>query len=99
MIGILLIILSVIFLAIPVTATLYSKFGYFKRFYHDILKWHEPTDECWWDGWDSPFQYEDKEGTVVGCYLDKHFIDKADAERDEYYASMAQHYIDDEFLQ
>ena len=50
MIGILLIILSVIFLAMPVTGTLYSKFGYFKRFYHDILKWHEPTDECWWDG-------------------------------------------------
>lgn len=50
MIGILLIILSVIFLAMPVTATLYSKFGYFKRFYHDILEWHEPTDECWWDG-------------------------------------------------
>lgn len=41
------------------------------------------------DGWDSPFQYEDKEGTTVGCYLDKHYIDKADAERDEYYASMA----------
>ena len=46
------------------------------------------------DGWDSPFQYEDKEGTTVGCYLDRHFIEKADAERDEYYASMAQHYID-----
>ena len=54
------------------------------------------------DGWDSPFQYEDKEGTIVGCYLDKHFIDKADAERDEYYASMAEHFsdfFDDEFLQ
>ena len=42
------------------------------------------------DGWDSPFQYEDKEGTIVGCYLDRHFIEKADAERDEYYASMAE---------
>ena len=50
------------------------------------------------DGWDSPFQYEDKEGTIVGCYLDKHYIDKADAERDEYYASMAQHFIDDELF-
>lgn len=48
------------------------------------------------DGWDSQFQYEDKEGTTVGCYLDKHFIDKADAERDEYYESMAQHFIDDD---
>ena len=42
------------------------------------------------DGWDSPFQYEDKEGTIIGCYLDRHFIEKADAERDEYYASMAE---------
>ena len=42
------------------------------------------------DGWDSPFQYEDKEGTTVGCYLDRHFIEKADAERDEYYESMAE---------
>ena len=42
------------------------------------------------DGWDSPFQYEDKEGTIIGCYLDRHFIEKADAERDEYYALMAE---------
>ena len=42
------------------------------------------------DGWDSPFQYEDKEGTIIGCYLDRHFIEKADAERDEYYESMAE---------
>ena len=32
------------------------------------------------DAWDSPFQYEDKEGNVVGCYLDRHFIEKADTE-------------------
>ena len=29
------------------------------------------------DGWDSPFQYEDKEGTVVGCYLDDEILDLA----------------------
>ena len=34
--------------------------------------------------------YEDKDGTTVGCYLDRHFIEKADAERDEYYAAMAE---------
>ena len=28
--------------------------------------------------------------TRIGCYLDRHFIEKADAERDEYYASMAE---------
>ena len=51
------------------------------------------------DGWDSPFQYDDKEGTIIGCYLDRHFIEKADAERDEYYASMAEsavRYFEDE---
>ena len=21
------------------------------------------------DGWDSPFQYEDKDGTIIGCYI------------------------------
>lgn len=29
---------------------LYKKFGWFKRFYHDILGWHEPTDEKEFDG-------------------------------------------------
>ena len=30
------------------------------------------------DGWDSPFQYEDKDGNIVGCYIDRHFIEKTD---------------------
>lgn len=30
------------------------------------------------DGWDSPFMYKDKEGTIVGCYLDPHFVKKCD---------------------
>lgn len=29
---------------------LYLKFGLFKVFYHDILQWHEPSDECEFDG-------------------------------------------------
>ena len=32
------------------------------------------------DAWDSQFQYEDKEGTIVGCYIDRHYIEKADGE-------------------
>lgn len=32
------------------------------------------------DGWDSPFQYEDKDCNIVGCYIDRHFIEKADRE-------------------
>ena len=49
------------------------------------------------DGWDSIFQYEDKDGNIVGCYLDRHFIEKKDAERNEYYESLAQHFIDEGF--
>lgn len=30
------------------------------------------------DSWDSPFQYEDKVGNIVGCYIDKHYIERAD---------------------
>lgn len=32
------------------------------------------------DAWDSRFQYEDKEGNIVGCYIDRHLIEKADEE-------------------
>ena len=32
------------------------------------------------DGWDEPLQYEDKIGNVVGCYVDRHFIEKSNAE-------------------
>lgn len=28
------------------------------------------------DAWDSPFQYEDKHGTIVGCYIEKAYINK-----------------------
>ncbi len=41
------------------------------------------------DGWDSTFQYEDKDGTIVGCYIDRHFIKKADREYGEHLASEA----------
>ena len=29
---------------------LYLEFGWFKWFYHDVLGWHEPTDEKEFDG-------------------------------------------------
>lgn len=35
------------------------------------------------DCWDNFLQYEDAIGNVVGCYVDRHFIDKtATAERE-----------------
>lgn len=30
------------------------------------------------DAWDNPLQYEDKIGNIVGCYVDRHYIEKAD---------------------
>jgi len=36
------------------------------------------------DGWDSPFQYEDKDGTIVGCYIDRHYIEKTDEKYQEH---------------
>ena len=30
------------------------------------------------DEWDNDLQYEDGAGCVVGCYVDRHFIEKAD---------------------
>lgn len=35
------------------------------------------------DSWDAPFQYQDKEGTTVGCYLDKNYIKKHERQIDE----------------
>lgn len=32
------------------SAIIYHKFGWFKRFYHDLLGWHKPTDEKEFDG-------------------------------------------------
>ena len=41
------------------------------------------------DGWDSQFQYEDKDGNIVGCYIDRHFIEKVEREFDEHLAKEA----------
>ena len=41
------------------------------------------------DGWDSPFQYEDKDGAIVGCYIDRHFIEKTDEKYQEHLLQQA----------
>ena len=35
------------------------------------------------DGFDSPFQYEDKYGNVIGCYIERHLIEKVIEEKDD----------------
>lgn len=48
------------------------------------------------DGWDSPFQYEDKHGNVVGCYIDKHLIEKREKEYERELESRVEYYLSHE---
>lgn len=54
-----------------------------------FTSWNNESDKgeacgLFGDGWDSPFQYEDKDGNIVGCYIDRHFIEKTDEAYQEY---------------
>lgn len=43
------------------------------------------------EGWDSRFQYENKEGTeIIGCYIEKAYINKVEKDMLNYYESMAE---------
>ena len=48
------------------------------------------------DAWDSPFQYEDKVGNVIGCYIDKHLIEKIEKEHERHLASCVEYYLSHE---
>lgn len=59
--------------------------------------WNNESDcgekcEIFGDAWDSPFQYEDKDGTVIGCYIEKAYIDKVEQRIADYYDTMVQAY-------
>lgn len=34
--------------------------------------------ELFGDDWEQPFHYEDKHGDVIGCYIEKAYIDKVE---------------------
>ena len=40
------------------------------------------------DAWDSQFQYEDKHGEVIGCYIEKAYINKVEKGIYEHYDEM-----------
>lgn len=44
------------------------------------------------DSWDSRFQYEDDKREIVGCYIEKAYIDKVDREIGEHYDAMTEFY-------
>ena len=57
--------------------------------------WNNESDcgaECviFGDGWDNRFQYEDSEGTTVGCYIDRAYINKVEKKMMEYYESLVE---------
>lgn len=47
------------------------------------------------DSWDSPFQYEDKGGAIVGCYIDRHYIETADNRYLECLRETTEHWFDE----
>lgn len=44
------------------------------------------------DGWDNRLQYEDKDGAIQGCYVDRHYIEKTDREYVEHLEKEAAYY-------
>ena len=54
-----------------------------------LFERYESEDGCYencglfGDGWDNPLQYDDKEGTTIGCYVEKCFIVKTAKRYDE----------------
>lgn len=48
------------------------------------------------DAWDSPFQYEDKHGTVIGCYIEKAYLKKVERQIDEMHEQIVAHFQEEE---
>lgn len=40
------------------------------------------------DDWSNKLQYEDKEGTTIGCYVERCFIERVAKKRDEAFEDM-----------
>lgn len=56
--------------------------------------WNNENDkgeECkiFGDSWDSPFQYYNDEGAIIGCYIEKAFIDKVELRIEQEYLAYA----------
>lgn len=44
--------------------------------------------------WDSQFQYEDKNGDIVGCYIESAYIKKVEYDIGKHYDDMANSYLE-----
>lgn len=46
------------------------------------------------DSWDSRFQYEDKDGSIVGCYIDRHYIEQIEEKYEEHLEEQVKSYLE-----
>lgn len=46
------------------------------------------------DAWDNQFQYEDKEGNIVGCYIDRHYIKQTEENYEEHLKEQTKSYLE-----
>lgn len=51
------------------------------------------------DAWNNKLQYKDKDGEVIGCYVDRHYIERKDREYLEYLEQMAKAHEEDEIIE
>lgn len=65
-----------------------------------------PLFECWnnengsgascaifGDDWENRFQYEDKHGTTIGCYIEKAYINKVEKKIEEHHNQVVADYL------
>lgn len=45
------------------------------------------------DDWENRFQYEDKHGTVIGCYIEKAYINKVEKQIEEYHNKIVEDFV------
>lgn len=48
------------------------------------------------DGWDDALQYEDKDGNIVGCYVERAFILKREAEYEKELQRRVDYFLEQE---
>ena len=66
-----------------------------------FISWNTENDRgeacgIFGDAWDNAFQYEDKNRNVVGCYIDRHFIEKRDAEYEKELERRVEYFLEQE---
>lgn len=66
-----------------------------------FTSWNNESDsgeDCglFGDSWDNAFQYEDKDGNIVGCYIDRNFILRRDAEYEAELERRVQYFLEEE---